>query len=388
VYKGGATDRAQRARPADERISAVRFLSLLIGLALVASALWEGFETVVLPRTVSRRLRLARIYFRLTWQAWGDVGRRVRRDGRRERFLAIYGPVSLLGLLAVWALCLIAGFALLHWARGSDLAVPGRQAQLVDDLYMSGTTFFTLGLGDVHPIGATARVLTVAEGGMGFAFLAIVIAYFPVLYQSFSRREVRLTLMDAWAGSPPAAAELLRRLAAAGELNALDAFLRDWEYWCSELLESHISYPVLAFFRSQHSRQSWVSALVTVLDASALVIVGIEGVPTWQAKMTFAIARHAAVDLSQVLYATVDTSVDRLSPAELERVHQVLEEAGLRPRRTPEADARLAELRRSYEPYVAGLSRRLMMPLPLWRREGAARDNWQTSPKRDIEPHL
>jgi hypothetical protein len=253
---------------------------------------------------------------------------------------------------------------------------------------MSGTTFFTLGLGDVHPIGATARVLTVAEGGMGFAFLAIVIAYFPVLYQSFSRREVRLTLMDAWAGSPPAAAELLRRLAAAGELKALDAFLRDWEYWCSELLESHISYPVLAFFRSQHSRQSWVSALVTVLDASALVIVGIEGVPTLQAKMTFAIARHAAVDLSQVLYASVDTSVDRLSPAELERVHQVLEEIGLRPRRTPEADARLAELRRSYEPYVAGLSRRLMMPLPLWRREDAARDNWQTSPKRDIEPHL
>ena len=365
----------------------MRVASFLIGLILIATALWDAFETVVLPRTVTRRLRLARTYFRFTWQSWSAVATRVRHDSRRERFLAVYGPVSLLGLLTVWALCLIAGFALLQWADGSHLAVEGGQARFGDDLYISGTTFFTLGLGDVHPVGGIARVLTVAEGGMGFAFLAIVIAYFPVLYQSFSRREVRLTLMDAWAGSPPAAAELLRRLASAGQLNALDAFLRDWEYWCSELLESHISYPVLAFFRSQHQRQSWVAALVAVLDASALVIVGIEGIPLWQAQVTFAIARHTAVDLTQVLHAPLDASADRLSPVELERVRQLLEESGLRPRRSSDADARLAELRRSYEPFVVALSRMLMMPAPSWRREGPVRDNWQTSPKIVGGPH-
>jgi len=192
--------------------------------------------------------------------------------------------------------------------------------------------------------------------------------------------------MDAWAGSPPAATELLRRLAGAGQLNALDAFFRDWEYWCSELLESHISYPLLAFFRSQHQRQSWVAALVAVLDASALVIVGIEGIAAWQAHVTFAIARHAAVDLTQVLHAPVDPTADRLLPTELERVRQLLEESGLRPRRSGDADARLAELRRSYEPFVVGLSRMLMMPAPPWRREGHVRDNWQTSPK--IVDHL
>jgi len=369
-----------------ETISAVRIASLLIGLTLIATALWDGFETVVLPRTVTRRLRLARIYFRVTWRSWSAVATRIRRDSRRERFLAVYGPVSLLGLLTVWAICFIAGFALLQWADGSRLAVEGGPAGFIDDLYMSGTTFFTLGLGDVHPLSGIARILTVAEGGMGFAFLAIVIAYFPVLYQSFSRREVRLTLMDAWAGSPPAATELLRRLAGAGQLNALDAFFRDWEYWCSELLESHISYPLLAFFRSQHQRQSWVAALVAVLDASALVIVGIEGIAAWQAQVTFAIARHAAVDLTQVLHAPVDPTADRLLPTELERVRQLLEESGLRPRRSGDADARLAELRRSYEPFVVGLSRMLMMPAPPWRREGHVRDNWQTSPK--IVDHL
>jgi len=363
-------------------------LSLLGGLVLIATVLWDSFETVVLPRTVTRRWRLARVYYRGTWKPWAGIARAIDSDSRRERFLAIYGPVSLLGLLMVWAVGLIVGFALLHWSTGSQLQTPTGPAAFADDLYMSGTTFFTLGLGDVHPVGRVARLLTVAEGGTGFAFLAIVIAYYPVLYQSFARREVRLTLLDAWAGSPPSAGEILRRLAEARELKALDAFLRDWEYWCSELLESHISYPIVAYFRSQHQRQSWVSALAAILDVSALVVVGIEGLPTWQAHVTFAIARHAAVDLTQVLHARFDVTVDRLAPDGLEQLRRHLEAAGLRPNRSPDVDARLIQLRRSYEPYVVGLGRSLMMPLPPWWRERPARDNWQTSPRRDGGPHL
>jgi ion channel len=365
----------------------VTALSVAAGLLLIAAVLWDAFETVVLPRTVSRRLRLARVYFRATWSVWTRATAMFRSDGRREKFLAIYGPVSLIGLIVVWAVGLILAFAALHWSAGSRLVTPHGAATWADDLYMSGTTFFTLGLGDVHPSGTIARLLTVTESGMGFGFLALVIAYFPVLYQSFSRREVRLTLLDAWAGSPPAAAEILRRLAEAGELAALGPFLRDWEYWCSEILEGHISYPIVAFFRSQHSRQSWVSALTTILDLSALTIVGIDGVPTWQARLTFAIARHTAVDLVQVLRAVPDHDLDRLPHDALEQLRQQLEGVGLRPRRSPEADARLAELRRSYEPYVAALSRWLLMPLPAWWRDRPARDNWQTSPRRDA-PHL
>jgi hypothetical protein len=362
---------------------------LVVAWVLIAAVLWDAFETVILPRTVTRGFRLARIYFRGTWIVWARYARFFRSEGRRERVLAIYGPVSLVGLLAVWAVGLILGFAALQWSGGSQLQTPsGVATTFVDDLYMSGTTFFTLGLGDVHPTSGLARLLTVAEAGLGFAFLAIVIAYFPVLYQSFSRREVRLTMLDAWAGSPPAAAEILRRLAAVRELNALDPFLRGWEYWCSEILESHISYPVLAFFRSQHQRQSWVSALTAVLDVSSLVAVGIEGVPTWQAQATFAIARHTAVDLSQVLNARPGPAVDRLPPAELEELRRHLEEAGLHPIRSVEVDRRLVEMRRSYEPYVLALGEVLMVPMPVWWRRKPSRDNWQTSPKRDGEAHL
>jgi len=365
----------------------MHLVALLLSALIITAVLWDAFETVVLPRSVTRRLRLTLLYVRATWSPWRRVATLFQSDARRERFLAVYGPIFFLGLAALWALGLVLGFAGLQWSAGSNLLPTAAEFRFIDDLYMSGTTFFTLGLGDLRPAGRVARAITVAEAGTGFAFLAIVIAYFPVLYQSFSRREVRLTLLDAWAGSPPAAAEVLRRLGAARQLTELDPFLRDWEYWCSELLESHISYPAVAYFRSQHQRQSWVSALATVLDLSAIVTVGIEDIPTWQARVTFAIARHAAVDLSQVLQVPLDPSGDRLPPADLEQLRRQLEEVGLKPARSAEATLRLTELRRSYEPYILGLSHRLLMPAPSWLRRTPIKDNWQTSPKGAADAH-
>jgi len=276
----------------------------------------------------------------------------------------------------------------LQWAAGSHLEPLGTLSRFSDDLYMSGTTFTTLGLGDLHPVGGRARLLTVAEAATGFAFLAIVIAYLPVLYQSFSRREAQLTMLDAWAGSPPAAAEVLRRLAGRGELSMLGGFLRDWEFWCSDVLESHISYPTVAFFRSQHQKQSWVSALACLLDLSALIEVGIEGIPSWQAHVTFAIARHTAVDLAQVFRVPMKAGEDRLSDAEFDQMRNHLAIVGVRLIDTPDSRERLRAMRRSYEPYLCGLSRLLMMPLPPWWNERSPKDNWQTSPRGLADAHF
>jgi hypothetical protein len=358
----------------------VRLVVALVALAIIAIVLRDAFETVVLPRTVSRRFRLTRLYFRSTWLVWRSWACGVQSAGRRERLLAVFGPLSLLGLLTVWATALIIAFGALQWSIGTGSSG--------EALYISGTLFFTLGFDQLHPAARLARLLAVVEGGMGFGFLAIVISYFPVFYQSFSRREVRLTLLDAWAGSPPAAAEVLRRLSRTGELASLQPFLRDWEVWCSELLENGISYPAVAYFRSQHQRQSWVSALTTMLDLTSLAIVGLDGVPQWQAHATFAIARHAAVDLTQVFRATPDFAISRLDDNALAQLRHHLEEVGLQPRRSADADAELRRLRESYEPYVAGLSQLFLMPLPEWFREKPARDNWETSPKRAADQHL
>jgi hypothetical protein len=359
----------------------------LVSAALIAVVLWDAFETIILPRSIVRRWRLARLWVRGLWLPWRFIGSTFTSK-RRERFLAIFGPIALLTLIALWAVCLITGFAGLHWAAGSRLAPANGGISFHDDLYMSGTTFTTLGIGDLNPVGPIARLLTVAEAATGFAFLAIVVAYLPVLYQSFSRREAQLTLLDAWAGSPPAAAEVLRRLAVRSELSMLAGFLKDWEFWCSDLLESHISYPTVAFFRSQHQKQSWVSALACVLDLSALIEVGIEGIPTWQAHVTFAIARHAAVDLAQVFRVRMDAGEDRLPDNEFDRMREHLASVGVQLNDTPTARSRLRVLRRSYESYLRGLSQTLMMPLPPWWDAQSVKDNWETSPRDVSEAHL
>ncbi len=358
----------------------MRILIAILGAALVFVVLWDAFETIVLPRRVARRVRLTRMFYRATWRPWSALARWIPAGRRRDNYLSFYGPLSLLLLLSVWAAGLVLGFALLHWGAGSGLTIPGGTVRFTTDLYLSGTTFFTLGMGDVVPRTPFARALTVLESGMGFGFLAMVIGYLPVLYQSFSRREVNITLLDARAGSPPAAAELLRRHNTAHGLEALQQFLHDSERWAAELLESHISYPVLAYFRSQHANQSWLGALTTILDASALVMVGVEGACARQAELTFAIARHAVVDLAQVFGTPPRApATDRLSEADLAALRARLAADGLPLREGSDPDARLLELRHMYEPYVNSLAGYLRLGVPPWMPAAQAKDNWQTS---------
>ncbi len=350
------------------------------GFALVAIVLWDAFEAIVLPRRVTRRFRLTRLFYRSTWLPWRAVANWMPSGKRRESFLGFFGPLSLLVLLGVWATGLVAGFALLQRGAGPLNKTWNGPTSFGTYLYLSGTSFFTLGLGDVTPTTPLARWLTVAEAGMGFGFLAIVIGYLPVIYQSFSRREAGIVLLDARAGSPPTAAELLRRHAQDHGMEALRELLYEWERWSAELLESHISYPVVSYFRSQHDNQSWLAALTAILDTSALTIVGVEGACARQARLTFAMARHAAVDLSQVFFATPRApDSDRLPAGELERLRTMLANAGLQLRAGPNADQKLADLRLMYEPYIHSLSRHLCMNLPPWIAAKEAKDNWRTS---------
>jgi len=349
----------------------------LPGIALIAVVLWDAFETIILPRRVTRWFRLTKFFYRSTWIPWSRLASRIRAKRRRETFMSFFGPLSLLILLALWASGLIVGFGLLHFAAGSRLSGQGVIPGLATDLYLSGTTFFTLGLGDVAPASWTERVLTVLEGGMGFGFLAIVIGYLPVIYQSFSRREVIISMLDARAGSPPSAAEVLRRHSEDGELQALTDLLRDWEQWSAELLETHLSYPVLAYFRSQHDNQSWLSALTTILDSCALVLTGMECPPTRQARLTFAMARHAVVDLAQIFNYVPDGHADRLPPEDFNRLRAAVSSAGLQ---LKDPDGRhLGKIRRTYEPYVQSLAEYLKMPLPPWIPSAARKDNWETT---------
>jgi hypothetical protein len=355
--------------------------AIIAGAVIILSVLLDAFETVVLPRRVRRLFRISTWFYRNTWRPWARLASHVPSQNRRESFLGYFGPLSLIVLLGLWACSLIFGFALLQFGGGEHLFTGNQPITFGLLLYHSGETFFTLGYGDIVPASGFSRALSVGEAFMGFAFLGVVIGYLPTIYSAFSLREIEISLLDARAGSPPSAAELLSRAATSTDQRTLDQLFRDWERWAAQVLESHLSYPVLSFYRSQHSNQSWLGALVVILDAASLVIAGIDGVNTEQARWTFKMARHAVVDLSQVVRARYDPEVpDRLLPDDLTLIRTQLAAKGLRLRTDPEAESKLAQLRQQYEAYAIAMARNLYITLPPWIRRDQIRDNWQAGP--------
>jgi len=356
-------------------------LAAILGILMVTVPLWDAYETILLPRRLPGDIRISRLVLRNMWKAWRAASGKIRAKNHRELFLSFYAQLSLIVLLAVWALGLIVGFALLHWSVGSRMVAPEGVAGFPADLYLSGTTFFTLGLGDVIPMSGMSRLLTVMEAGLGFGFLALVIAYVPVLYQSFSRREARITMLDEWGGSPPAAGLILKRAFESGNPGeTLDRLFRDWEVTSAEILESHLSYPTLAFFRSQHDNQSWLGSLCAVLDTSALVSAGIRGLNPFQARLTFAMCRHTLVDVSQI-FRLRPGAPEAEAPARerLRELRSWLAQGGVPIEVTPESERVLGELRALYSPYLIELSRYLLMSLPAWLPPEKARFNWKTT---------
>ena len=359
----------------------MHIFAAIVGVLIISSVLLDAFETIVLPRKVQRAFRLTSWFYRNTWVPWVRLSRLIRVYSWRENFLGYFGPLSLILLLVFWAIGLIFGFALLQFGLGEHVRLGNEPITFGILLYHSGETFFTLGYGDITPTSPLARTLAVMEAGMGFAFLGVVVGYLPVIYSSFSNREREISLLDSRAGSPPSAGELLSRLGCCPDPVVLDNIFRDWERWSADLLSSHISYPVLSFFRSQHSNQSWLGALTTMLDVTSLVLAGIDGIPKEQAKLTFAMARHAAVDLAQVVNAQYDPHApDRLPPEELATLRKTLAAAGMRLRQDDEADAKLLKMRSLYEPYCDALARRLLLSIPAWMRDEKKKDNWQSGP--------
>ena len=357
---------------------ALRYIIAILGFLTVAIMLWDAFEVIILPRRVTRRLRFARFFYRFIWRLQSMAAELIPLDRPRENYLSYFGPLSLLLLLAAWVTGLVAGFAMMQWGLQDRLNVLERAAPFSTYLYLSGTTFFTLGLGDVIPLGRLGKELVVIEAGLGFAFLGGVVTYLPTIYQAFSRREVGISLLDARAGSPPTAGELLRRNG--NDMSGLEQLLGKWEGWSAELLESHISYPFLVYFHSQHVNQSWLGALIAILDASALVIAGIDGGPIRQAKLTFAMARHAVVELTQnFILSPPAPARDRLPPSSFTVLRKMLAEADVSMRAGTATEQKLSELRGMYEPYVQALGKYLLISMPPWFRISETPDSWQSN---------
>ena len=365
--------------------------AVVLGILIVLGVLWDTFETIVVPKTVRRRLRLTAFFYQVAWHGWALVVKRMRNGPRRVAILGAFGPLSLILLMASWAILMVLGFGFIHFGAGT-LDGTQNQGDLGAALYFSGTTFFTLGFGDVVAVHGLGRFLAVMEAGSGFGFLAVIISYFPVLYQAFSRRENLIVLLDSKAGSDPSAGELLRRHAEAGTLDELIELLHDWEIWSAQQLETFLSYPIMAYYRSQHDDQSWLCALTAILDTCSIIEGGFTGDYPWerrlvfQAQATFAMARHVVVDLAYLLNLPPTPHPKmRFSPSDWAQLMQVLAKVGIP--LDPAGETKIADRRDLYEPYVVSLARTLFFVLPSWIPEPGAVDNWQTT-AWDIREHF
>jgi hypothetical protein len=351
---------------------------LISGAILLALIFHDAFEVMLLPRRVRRKLRFITLLFRYTWNLWSWLAERMALGIRRDTFLSLYGPLSLVMLIGSWVIGLIVGFALIQ----CSLSFSAQPVSFGANLLLSGDTFFTLGTASLASMSKLRQSVAVFEAGTGLAFLAIVIGYLPVLYQLFSRRETHIIMLDARAGSPPNATTLLSRHGHRDSMHALDELLHEWEQWSAEVVESHLSYPMLSYYRSQHDNQSWLAALTVIMDSCALVMVGIKDLPTFQARMTFSISRLAVVELGRVLAVKPQVLAEtRLTSSDYAQMRAELKDSGMLIVDDEGAEERLIEFRSTYEPFLTGLAEYLLLTLPGWFPSPLVLHNWQNSPR-------
>jgi hypothetical protein len=258
-------------------------------------------------------------------------------------------------------------FAGLHWAFSTDLG-GSHAAGFTQDLYYSAGTFVSASTPEA-PTDATGKILQIAGATGGFAVLFIAIGYLPALFQAFSGRETAVSRLDARAGSPPCAATLLERSGIHGGWQGLSEYLREWEPWAAELMETHLSYPILGYFRSQHINQNWLAALTTVVDASAYALAYGPPEAVGEAELVFRVGRHSLADLAFAFTRRrgaepIGRSEGRLTPEGLRQLHDRLEGSGLHSEPDPEAAERLNELRGTYEPFAVGIAKQLALNPP------------------------
>ena len=341
----------------------MRWVALPLGIVLLVGALFDVFRTLVTPRAARGRFRLSRMLFQPMWRPWRWVGLRSKTVQARERVLAVAAPFFFFVLLVGWVFIALLAYALILWSPAFVHGIGAGGDSFGNALYTSGTALFTLGFGGGVATGWT-RAVAVAEGATGLGLFAVVIAYLPVLYQAFNRREVGVLLLDARAGSPPSGPELLRRTGESGGFSQLHELFAYWERWAADILETHLSYPLLVYFRSPHDNTSWITSLGAVLDAATLVLAVKEAAPLHEAQMFHATGVHAVEDL--FFYFRLTERQPIIERDEFDQVMEELGAAGFHLRPADEAWERFLKFRGKYAGRLDALAIMVAAPPAQW----------------------
>jgi hypothetical protein len=338
---------------------------IVVGLAVILVVFYDLFQSVVLPRPAINKLATVRYLLRGSWWVWRWVGDRMSSIPRRERWLATYGPLAVLESFTVWALALIVGYGLIIDGLREELRpVPD---SIGTSLYFSATTLVPLSYGDIVPIGVPARLATIAESTTGIIIAALAITLLFSLYEAFQRREELVVTLDALAGAPPSGVQILETAAAHNMRDELIKTFDDWKIWAAAVLESHLAYPALVFFRSSHDNEAWLNSFGAVMDAAVLVMSTVEDKSEGPAKLMYRVGNHLVEDLSWYFRrwaGPADTPV--IEKFEFDEAWARLKKAGYQCNSPEEAWTKFAKFRSNYASPINGLARALSIIPAQW----------------------
>jgi len=339
----------------------VHFVVGILGIVLVIGTFRDLISTVITTQR-DRRWSAARRFFRISWRWYSNAARKIDDPARRERFLVPYGPMSLVGLLAVWVALLMFGWGLIWW--GLQQHMEGIN-DLSSAVYFSGVTFLTIGYGDIVADGGGSRILAVVEGLMGVLTVAMVIGLLPTLFGAYMRRESKLLTLDDLTDQVTPSG-YLRRYADGGNLAPLYAEFRGWDDWCADVYDSHTAYPMLLWFRSRQAGRSWSVGLGIVLETATYILAAVDEPKHHEAQSLY---RRAVMLLDSIRghehikLPPPPVISDEVIREQFQVVYDALVEFGLPVRPFDDALAREHTLRSDYVPVLYGLSEVLLAPI-------------------------
>jgi len=343
-------------------VDLLRVLEVLTGLLLNLIAFYDLFKSVVLPRPAINKFVLIRTAFFSLWNFWLWANER-QAPARREGWLATFAPVAVLFMFGTWAIVFVFGYAfIIDGFRDQIKPVP---TDFWDSFYFSATTLVPLSYGDLVPEGIGSRLTVIFESATGVGVAALVITLLFSLYEAFQRREELVVQLDAIAGAPPSGVQILETVAERQMPGKLEETFDEWRAWMAAVLESHLAYPILFYFRSSHDNEAWLNSFGAVMDAVALVISSVDGPAEGSARLTLTIGNHLVEDM--VWYfnfrRTDDVGVER---AEFEQALDRLEKVGYKVHPRDEAWEHFSKIRRKYAFGLNSMARRFAIIPAQW----------------------
>ncbi len=335
-------------------MSARDWFALILGCVIVATVLFDIFASVIVPRPVRSTFQVSALLRRYTWRLWRYLCIGVQPPQRREVLFGVFAPMVMVLLLCEWVFGLIIGFGLVFWGLQNGLhPVP---SDLGTAVYYAGTSLLTIGYGDIVATSGAARFFSIAAGASGLATVAIVLTFLFSLFNSFQRRETFVVTLDARGSAPASGLALLETHASLDLVHDLPRLFTQAQTWCAEVLDTHLAYPVLCYFRSSHVDVSWIAALGALLDAATLAISSTEDIPKGEASLTHSVGSHLTNDLAKYfgLLAAPEVLVER---TEFQEARARLTAAGYRLNDEEQAWQTFCRLRSEYAGSLNNMAR-------------------------------